>query len=251
MCTLTLIPKEDGFLAGMNRDELLTRETALPPEVFVRNGVHTLYPREPNGGTWIACNERRTLFALLNLSSADRAASTKAKKSRGTIIPELAQQEDSGGASQALEEFSLADVLPFRLIGVFAKEKSVLEWRWDGEELRAFRRSWVARHWFSSSLSDRLAEEGRNAACSKAWQEPGAGGAEWLRRLHQSHVPAPGPFSVCVHRVDAATVSYTEVRCAGTQISMSYVQGNPCLKTALEETASLSQVQVSAPAIPT
>ena len=32
MCTLTFIPKPNGYLLGMNRDERLTREAALAPE---------------------------------------------------------------------------------------------------------------------------------------------------------------------------------------------------------------------------
>jgi hypothetical protein len=43
---------------------------------------------------------------------------------------------------------------------------------------------------------------------------------EWLRSAHRSHVPAPGPFSVCVHRPDTATVSCTEVKSGSSRISM-------------------------------
>lgn len=249
MCTLTLIPKQDGFLAGMNRDELLTREMALPPQAFVSNGVGALYPREPAGGTWIACNSHGILFALLNRSSEGRAVRKEKQASRGTIIPALLQLADSDAAGRALAGFELAQFLPFRLVGIFAKEKSVTEWRWDGETLQAERLVWAARHWFSSSLSDLSAEVGRAPACARAWQEAGAGGAEWLRGLHRSHVPAPGPFSVCVHRADAATVSYTEVRCSESQISMSYVAGHPCKKQNLDATASMAMVQPPAPAV--
>ena len=41
----------------------------------------------------------------------------------------------------------------------------------------------------------------------------------WMRRLHRSHVPAPGPFSICVHREDARTVSYTEIEAASGAVS--------------------------------
>ena len=62
----------------------------------------------------------------------------------------------------------------------------------------------------------------------------------WIGKLHQSHDPVPGPFSVCVHRKDAATVSYTEVRCHGRSISMSYRNGSPCLKDSFDSETSLS-----------
>jgi len=247
MCTLTFIPKPDGFLAGMNRDELLTREIALAPQVFATNGVQSLYPREPAGGTWIACNSHGILFSLLNMSGAARAVPKVNQTSRGTIIPALMWLADSHAAGRALAGFSLAQFLPFRLVGIFAKEKSLSEWRWDGDALQAEGLLWEARHWFSSSLSDCSAEEGRAPACARAWQDPGAGDEEWLGKLHRSHFPAPGPFSLCVHRPDAATVSYTEVRCSGSQISMSYYGGNPCHMQGLDETASIVLVEPRSP----
>ena len=100
--------------------------------------------------------------------------------------------------------------------------------------------SWARKHWFSSSLSDSLAEKERGRTCETAAGEPAAGSYGWLRRLHRSHIPGPGPFSVCVHRQDAATLSYTEVRCDATQISMDYLGGNPCLKNSFDELASLA-----------
>jgi hypothetical protein len=240
MCTLTFVPKEKGYLAGMNRDELLTREVALPPRVFLKNGVQALYPRESSGGTWIACNSNGVFFALLNWTSTGRDSSQEKNKSRGAIIPEIIDQRDSGGASRALAGLDLVETLPFRLIGIFGKERTILEWRWNRNALTAAGMDWAPKHWFSSSLSDRSAEEGRSVACEKAWREPGAGEKEWLRELHRSHIPAPGPFSVCVHRPDASTVSYTEVRCCESRISMEYIGGNPCLKAGPDEEAGIN-----------
>ena len=62
----------------------------------------------------------------------------------------------------------------------------------------------------------------------------------WVRNLHQSHDPVPGPFSICVHREEAATVSYTEVRCSGQRISMSYRGGSPCLTDLFDSETSLA-----------
>src|SRR5882672_4551871 len=56
MCTLTFVPTEDGYVAGMNRDEKLIRPHALPPERFDFPGVTVVFPREHSGGTWMGCN---------------------------------------------------------------------------------------------------------------------------------------------------------------------------------------------------
>ncbi len=47
-------------------------------------------------------------------------------------------------------------------------------------------------------------------------------------------------FSICVHREDAATVSYTEVRCSEECISMSYRNGNACLTDLFDFETSLA-----------
>jgi hypothetical protein len=240
MCTLTFVPKEKGFLIGMNRDESLNREMALPPRVFTKDGVQAVYPREASGGTWIACNGSGVLLGLLNWHSAASELPAEDARSRGTLIPELIGQKDSGGVRSAIAKLDLRKLRPFRLIGVFGSEKIILEWRWDGARLKKLETEWAARHWFSSSLSDRSAELGRGAACDQAWKEPGAGCELWLRALHRSHVPQAGPFSVCVHRPDAATVSYTEVEWLDGLVTMNYVAGNPCLKEEFDETVNVA-----------
>jgi hypothetical protein len=240
MCTLTFVPSEDGYLVGMNRDELLTRPAALPPRRFQRSGMEMLYPREPSGGTWIACNDRGNLLALLNWNAGGSPRLGEKRKTRGLVIPQLIGLPDLSTTDSHFLEMNLDCLFPFRLIGVFPSEKVVNEWRWDGSTKQFLRLSWARKHWFSSSLSDSFAEKERRRACEAVAGEPAAGSNGWLRGLHRSHVPGPGPFSVCVHRQDAATVSYTEVRCGGTQISMDYLDGNPCLKNGFDEFASLA-----------
>jgi hypothetical protein len=46
--------------------------------------------------------------------------------------------------------------------------------------------------------------------------------------LHATHLPEPGPFSICMHEAVAETVSYTEVVLRDEQITMRYQPGPPC-----------------------
>ncbi len=240
MCTLTFVPLEDEYLVGMNRDELFSRPRALPPKVFVKGAMEMVYPREPSGGTWIAANSQGNLLALLNWNCNEASYAGEKRKTRGLVIPELIGLPESSTANSHFHRMDLDGLFPFRLVGIFRSEKVVNEWRWDGTAKQLLRLPWARKHWFSSSLSDSLAEKERRRACEAAAGGPAAGSNGWLRRLHRSHVPRPGPFSVCVHRLDAATVSYTEVRCGGTQIAMDYLDGNPCLKTSFDELATLA-----------
>jgi hypothetical protein len=122
----------------------------------------------------------------------------------------------------------LRDIFPFRLVGFFPAEHIVSQWNWDGAQLESFHLPWRARHWFSSGISDELAREVRGMACAEAWKMHDAGSLIWLRELHASHAPEQGSFSICMHRQDAATVSYTEILGAPEILMMRYRTGPPC-----------------------
>jgi hypothetical protein len=214
----------------MNRDELLSRPVASPPQVRNSGGAEVLYPTEPAGGTWIACNQRGVLLALLNWNDIESDCLGRKTKSRGFVIPTLIGAQDLAAVDSAFERISLGGVLPFRLFGFFPDEKTASLWRWDGMTKERRTLPWSRGHWFSSSLSDQAAEEQRGVACEAAASQPGFWTPESLRLLHASHNLAAGPFSVCVHRPDAATVSYAEVVCREGSLLMRYVAGNPCRK---------------------
>jgi hypothetical protein len=228
MCTLTFAPTNEGFLVGMNRDEQRTRAAAHHPEVFNHGDTRAIYPREAGGGTWIACSGHGNLFALLNWYSAETDTLGPKIKTRGEIIPKLAYELDSRSTANLLAGIELADMHPFRLVGAFNAERILCEWRWDGERLDCLRFVWALKHWFSSSLSDSSAAQLRGRACAAAKCLGTTPTPEWLRRLHNSHVPELGPYSICMHRPDAATVSYTHVECTPREILMEYVASPPC-----------------------
>ncbi len=240
MCTLTFVPTEDGYLAGMNRDEKLTRLLAIPPKRFDFLGDAAVYPRESSGGTWIGCNSHGNLLALLNWNDVRPQVGGTKVRSRGVLIPELIAEHDLTDTHARYAQLDLSGFLPFRLIGAFLGESVIREWRWDGLRRQEFNFTWGKRHWFSSSVSDALARRERCRTCEKAERDGSMDLVSWVRNLHQSHDPVPGPFSVCVHRKDAATVSYTEVRCGGDGVSVSYRNGSPCFTDLFDTEVSLA-----------
>jgi Transport and Golgi organisation 2 len=234
MCTISFVPGEDGYLVAMNRDELRTRPPALPPRILEINGLEVIYPRERAGGTWIACNAAGNVFALLNWDNADRALPSAKRQTRGAIIPRLIAETDSSAFGSRLEDLDLNRMNAFRLVGILRDGRRVREWRWDGVRLKDADFAWARQHWFSSSLSDALAEENRGQACESAARESTALDEEWLAKLHRSHEPGPGPYSICVHRPDATTASFTVVRFSCKSVSMGYLEGSPCRKNGLD-----------------
>ena len=225
MCTLSFIQKPGGYLLGMNRDERVSREAASPPAVQTLGRLEAAYPRETGGGTWIGSNSGGITLAVLNQNGGNRAAKVR---SRGELIPSLLHAATPNDAVRKLADEKLRGMLPFLLVGFFPVEKIVLQWRWDGMSISAQTAGWGNRHWFSSGISDAMAREVRGASCADAWRQRQAGSAEWLRGLHASHAPVRGSFSVCVHRPEAASVSYTEVAFDGKHLAMRYHAGQPC-----------------------
>ena len=227
MCTLTFIPKPQGYLLGMNRDERLTRERALVPVAITDSNLRVAYPREGRGGgTWIGSNSAGITFALLNQNAGPYARMKE--RSRGGIIPALIGSSRFPDAMWHFQHTDLRGMMPFLLVGFFPAEQIISQCRWDGRELQFLRIGWDVHHWFSSGVSDEMARKVRDITCHEAWRRRDAASAEWLRGLHASHVPARGSFSICVHRPDAATVSYTEVAFNGDELTMRYHAGHAC-----------------------
>jgi hypothetical protein len=251
MCTLSFIPRLNGYAVGMNRDELRSRPRALAPRYFERNGVTAVYPSETSGGSWIAVNAYGELFALLNWCSADARAVTEKQRSRGEIIPQMIFESDLRVAATILASPKLVGTLPFRLIGIDPKQRAISEWRWDGRRICRSALPWARRHWFSSSLSDVQAEANRSATCTLAACVRDPEGPDWLANLHRSHRPFSGPYSICVHRPDAVTDSYTEVLVNSRLISMRYVTGSPCESAGFHRVLDLPRLsdELSTPAL--
>jgi|SRR5271166_1301734 len=239
MCTLSFLPAKDGYAAAMNRDELRMRPPALPPAIYTAGELSLVYPRESAGGTWIGSNSRGTLLALLNWYSMETEKLGEKSRSRGEIIPIALQESDFRGTERVLRQLDLEGIHPFRLFAFFPAEQEIREWRWDTRQLITHSHAWLRQHWFSSSRSDEHAAADRGAACAQAWRGEPVSPSVWLRELHASHVPGPGPFSVCVHREDAATVSYTEMEWKRGELQMRYLAGNPCQAPVLQEVWSL------------
>ncbi len=246
MCTLSFLPQKDGYLLAMNRDELHTRAVAEPPSRHDVGACWMLYPQEPGGGTWIGVNSHGTLLALMNANSLNGehqpAAGSipsgvglkgAAARSRGEIIPLILQEAGLDETLQALENSSFSGMSAFCLFGFFPRQRAIRQWSWDGVHRVVLAHEWIRNHWYSSSRSDARAKAQRGEALEASWRENLADPATWLRSVHSSHIPEAGAFSVCVHREDAATVSFTEVRytepgSAPSKLCMTYEPGNPC-----------------------
>jgi hypothetical protein len=246
MCTVSFIPNARGFYLAMNRDELLTRPTALPPRIFKTGGCHVLCPREPTGGTWFTINDAGVCLALINWHRVDRLP-VEEVISRGEVVRALAGSNSLKHIHAGLNGLKLERIRPFRLIVCVPAERRIAEYRWNLIELSVQSHAWQPYHWFSSGYDENRAESERAQVCQAAWHQPTAGSIEWLRDLHRSHLPEPGPFSICMHQARAETVSYTEVSVFGGVVTMRYQSGSPCAGGEIcEKTLVLNRVPANA-----
>jgi len=227
MCTVTLIARKRGYLLGMNRDEKRARPKGLPPSERRINGHSVIYPSEPGGGTWISLNNSGVTLALINWYSVSRRVTTN-PVSRGEVIPSISIADTPDLVDRAFSNLPLLGINPFRLIGIFLKSKKIVEWRWDLRELERKNHPWRSQQWISSGFDEPNAQTIRSHTFKQFLTQASTGTSDWLRRLHASHTPECGPFSTCMHRSDAVTVSYTEILVSSSKTSLQYICGPPC-----------------------
>lgn len=227
MCSVTFCSTAAGYLVAMNRDERRSRVAGLPPRRHDLEGVRVIHPEEPGGGTWVSVNDAGIGFALINWYAVTARASEPAH-SRGQVILALRDARGFAEAGARLRQLDLSRRNPFRLVAIDPGASRVTEWRWDQNYLTEQRQPWNFGQWLSSGFDEPAAQRIRGEVLRHQLTVPDRGGRDWLRRLHASHAPERGAFSICMHREDAATVSYTEIEVSASEVTMRYFGGAPC-----------------------
>jgi hypothetical protein len=231
MCTVTFLPRQTGYCLAMNRDEKRSRSQGLAPARMTIGGHQVLGPSEPGGGSWIVLNHSGGSLALVNWYSVNRRVKAH-PISRGAVVAAASASGTDEVVGTVLAGLPLHQINPFRLIGVFPATRQIAEWRWDLKRLVRKNHRWRLQQWISSGFDEPTAQRIRTRTFRQAQRQRSAGSLAWLRRLHRSHSPGKGPFSTCMHREDAVTVSYTEISVRGHQRRMRHVLGAPCQRNA-------------------
>lgn len=238
MCTVSFLPNKHGFYLAMNRDEKLNRFIALAPAIVDVASHRAVFPREPTGGIWISANDAGVCLALINWHRVERDPKHDVV-SRGEVVRALAGKLRTDEIVDAVMKLPLRQLHPFRLIAIAPLEKRLTEWRWNLEWLTRRDHKWQPQHWFSSGFDEYRAELERQHVCNVARTHQATIGLSWLRQLHRSHAPKRGPFSICMHRPDASTVSYTEIAVSKKRATMRYKPG-PCCSNDATVTKTIS-----------
>ena len=227
MCTLSWLGEPDGYALYFNRDERLTRAPALPPARADLNGVAYLAPTDGDfGGTWIGVNEHGVTIALLNRYAETPTEPGPGRVSRGLLVRSLLDARTAGRAIDRLAPGTLGRYQPFTLAAV-DPGREVLITGWTGTLLL---RALVERPGMIRTSSGRDQAEAERIR-GATWHDmlgPDSVTRELLDRFHRSHDPERGPFSVCMHRPEAATRGYTVISVDPHRVELTHVEGAPC-----------------------
>jgi hypothetical protein len=192
------------------------------------DGVPALLPVDGDaGGTWISVNDRGHALALLNRWDESPHDAGTPLVSRGLLVRDLAGLPGAGRLGIALAGLPLARYRPFTLVSVTPGGPPTL-YEWNGQELshKSVSEPGLVR---TSSGSDQAGvERSRGALFRAAREAPDGLTAEVLTALHRSHQPERGPLSICMHRDEAVTVSFSLITVSGGQVLLRYVAGSPC-----------------------
>lgn len=228
MCTLTWVHtarsesnETRGYHIHFNRDESRLRSTALPPRTLSIGNTRYIAPVDQDAyGTWIVTNDQGFSVCLLN--NYIDVHGTLATRSRGLLVRDLAQAKNIPSALQLIDTDIIDDYAPFDLyLFDFNGTYSI---SWNGKQ----RSDLADPEPFKSSSGFNTEEVIRRRQQNYLHTDKTP---EGLREFHRAHAPNKSAYSVCMHRHDARTQSYTEVAVQSHMASMRYCDGPPCSGT--------------------
>jgi len=185
-------------------------------------------------------NDAGVTFALINWYSVP-ARVARNVISRGQVTRSVLASDDVRVAEAHLADFPLGNTNPFRLIGIFPEGATVVEWQWNLSSLQRVAHAWKTNIWVSSGFDEPGAQKTRYDTFVRGVRT-GRNTLARLRALHASHAPSRGPYSICMHRADAASVSYTEIEVDDESARLTYAPGPPCQRTGGRESLAVADI---------
>jgi hypothetical protein len=222
MCTVSAIPLAGGFRLVCNRDELLTRPRALPPQARRFGAREGLMPVDPQSdGTWIAVNDAGAAMAILNVNARSFPDAHGDRCSRGQVIPALLHCEDVGQVLEAAQELDPLQFPPFRLVVLDGRRTGEICFDGWGMKVSSLPFDGAPLMWTSSGLGDSLVEHPRHALFDAMVRAANLS-SQRQDAFHQHQWPDRPHLSVMMSRADARTVSQTVIDMTQVEARLIY-----------------------------
>ncbi len=222
MCTVTWLRRNHNeYSVFFNRDEHRTRAPAHPPREQNRGGVRFVAPIDGDaGGTWLAANEHGLTLGLLNYYEAEHSWRAQHPMSRGILLMSLIDETEIDEITRRLRDMRPESYHPFILVAFDARVTRAH--RWDGRHI-SIRDLAEDDLPLTTSSFDTDAVVARRSALFHRLRETKHGlSAQTLQDFHDSHDTHGAPYSVCMSREDAQTVSFSRVTVTPTQVEFFY-----------------------------
>jgi len=220
-----------GYEVFFNRDERRSRKAALPPGIHVRGDTRFIAPLDGDfGGARLAVTEHGITLAIENgYTDLDDLAHEPAEgfTSRGLLLTSLADCRSSTDVLRRMEGLDLHRYRSF-LLTVFDHDGTGLLARWIRGLLSINRELERLVPIISSSFETEEVLRSRRNLFHGMQNENDAGHAELHLAYHESHLPQKGPYSTCMHRPDARTVSFSRIQVDQHEARFHYVPHSPC-----------------------
>lgn len=217
-----------GYSLYFNRDELRTRKIAEGPEIQCLDDVQVIAPRDGDfGGSWISVNEYGLSLALLNRYEDAFQGNEQAIRSRGLLLMDLAPVSNLAALRSMVREMSFACYRPFTLLALTPGHPATIM-TWNGLECSLIENGDAEMPLVSSSYNTRDVIAARQLQYRNLFGTGQTADEDLLLDYHRSHHPQAGPYSTCMHREDAATVSFSRIEVSQDSIRFAYHPASPC-----------------------
>jgi len=224
MCTISWLIKDDNYHVFFNRDEQRSRDCAIPPQVMNIKDAQVLLPIDPSGnGSWISTNEFGLTLCLLNYYQGSNPKGILT--SRGLLLKNLSSFSSVEDIDLQLKKLELHQYASFSFLAFGLDDSGLISqkaWQWNGRKLTSV---FLNSPFTSSSVSF---EEVSQSRLSLARQLLKPESINTFLDYHKSHHPSESHLSVCMHRKDAKTVSFSHIHVRPTQSIFNYKNDSPC-----------------------
>lgn len=237
MCTLSWLKTHQGFDIFFNRDEQKTRLIASAPQCYqTPAGNQYLMPTDlDSGGSWIGITDTGVSICLLNFYQGITPSNPLI--SRGLLVKNLLGLSHSDAIFSELKQIQFQQYAPFTLVIFDPEQGSPTSYCWDGIR---FTQVEIESPYTSSGVEFPQVSQARQETFKQHFKDrPKC--IEQLKAYHASHLPEKSKWSVCMHREDASTVSFSHLSIGPFSSTFHYVAGSPCQQDAKKSSISLSR----------
>lgn len=216
----------EGYDLFFNRDEQKARSRASLPAMYkTESGTAYVAPIDNDaGGTWIAVNEFGITICLLNHYQFQQIETYKNWRSRGEIVRILAETANIREVKSRFKSIDLSDYRAFRLFAIDRSGNNRL-CVWDGRTLSIELTTTSPQA--SSAVDAKNVKQVRGQFYADSGLAKSTNKTDFYR-YHASHHPEPSQSSVCMHREEAETVSFTHINVKDNCAQVYYSDGSPC-----------------------